>query len=499
MTKYAKYLEIMEKINDIEGAIALLSWDKEVNIIPENSVFRARQIALLSKLAHEMFTSQEFGNLLEELITDKNLNEKQKINVEKTYAEYLKQKKLPPEFIEEFAEATSRAFHAWYKAKKEKKIEIFLPHLEHILNLVRQKTFLLGFHENPYDGLLDSYEEGLRTKFCDEILLPLKDKIKEITHKILSSGKKINDAFLKRNYPIEKQREFNKFLILQMGFNLKAGNISEAPHPFTTQISLHDARITTAYSKKDLTKAIFSTIHEFGHSLYDALLPEDQYGLPCGETMGMIIHESQSKIWENNIGHSIEFWTYFYPILRAFFYEQLENVNLHDFYLAINVVKPSLIRIYADEITYHLHIIIRYEIEKALVNGDISLNELPKIWNEKYLNYIGIEPKNDAEGILQDIHWSSGAIGYFATYSLGTLLAAQLYEKAISDLPEIPTEISKGNFSKIRKWLNDNIFSHGKRYSFQDLIKKATGKPLSLDSFFNYIKTKYEKIYEIPL
>ncbi len=497
--RLSEYIEYMQKLRDIEGIIQLLAWDKEVNIIPESAPFRSRQIALMSKLHHQMFTDEKFGELLNSLLNDSALPEKQRRNIELTWKDYQRARRIPQEFIEEFSELTSNAFHQWHKAKKNKQFEIFAPTLERIIQMVIEKAKLLGFQGTPYNALLNEYEEGLNVEECNRIFNALKPQLKEIINKIVSSGKKINTKFLNGNFSIEKQKEFNISMALQLGFDMRAGNISISPHPFTTQISINDSRITTSYNSRDITAAIFSTIHEFGHAIYDSNLPVEYYGTPCGSSMGMVIHESQSRLWENNIGRSLPFWEYFFPILRSFFYEKLSNVSPRKFYEAINVVKPSTIRIYADEVTYHFHIIIRYEIEVDLIEGKISVNDIPRRWNSLYKEYLGVEPENDAEGCLQDIHWSHGSFGYFPTYSLGSMFAAMLYEKMKETYPDFDLLISKGHFSHIVSFLRENIYNHGRYYSYSELIKLSTGKELSPSTFMKYVKTKYSDIYEVEL
>jgi len=494
---YAEFVEYMQRISDVKGAVALLSWDKEVNILPQNEAFRARQIGYLSRLAHEMFISDKLGDILIKLKNDTRLNEVQKRNVEKTWEDYEKARRIPPELVEEFSETTARAFHAWHTAKKEKKFEIFAPSLEHIVNLCKQMANYLGYEKHPYDALLDIYEEDLTVDTCDALFSQLKKPLKDIVNEIMSTGYKIREDFLKRNFNIEKQKEFNKFLIIQMGFDLRRGAIHISPHPFTTHTSPFDVRITTAYSENDITRAIFSTIHEFGHALYEMNLSEAEYGLPAGTSLTLGIHESQSRLWENYIGRSLPFWKFFYPVLKGYFYEQLHDVSLQEFYEVINKVEPSLIRIYADEITYHFHIIIRYEIEKALIEGSITVNDVPTLWNKKYEEYLGVVPSHDGEGCLQDIHWSHGSIGYFPTYSLGSLYAAMFYKKMREDIPDMDEQIREGSFSQIVAWLRDNIHQHGSLYKPYQLCQRITGSTLSIQPFLDYIQNKFFSIYGI--
>jgi len=492
--KYQVFKEKMCKIADINFAGSVLNWDQEVNL-PENGIkVRSRQLATLSGLAHEQFTSNEMGDLLEDLSAKNGLSERERANVNETKKQYIKHKKKPSAFVVKLSESVSKAFVAWHEAKEKSDFSIFEPNLKTLVDLKIEETELIGFEDHPYDALLDHFEPNATTKDLDVLFTDVKAQLVDFVKEI-AACQQVDDSWLYKAYQKDKQWDFGIGLLKQMGYDFNSGRQDLSPHPFTTSFGPSDVRVTTRINEKNLNEMTWSCIHEGGHALYEQGLLLEDYGLPTGDSISLGIHESQSRLWENNVGRSLAYWACNYPKLQSMFNDNLANVPLEDFYKSINKVYPSLIRTNADELTYHFHILIRYEIEKELIKGNIAVGELPEIWNAKYKDYLNVDVPNDAEGVLQDIHWSHGGFGYFPTYSLGSFYAAQFFDKAKEDIPELVNQIEQGNMMELLNWLRTNIHQHGKLYSADQLCKNITGKSLDFSHFMNYAKEKYGAIY----
>lgn len=484
----------------LNSANSLLHWDQEVHM-PDSAVeARSKASSNLSKLIHEKFTSEEFEQLVKEAnksMEEDKLTDEEEAIVREVCREFKREKKLSSKFVEELTEVTSQAQEAWKQAKQEQDFSVFQPHLEKIIELKRKEAELVGYDDSPYDALLDTYEPYMKTSELESVFSELKDFLVPFLEQIQQSEAEIEDGLLDQEFPIEKQKEFSTEVIQEMGFDLDKGVVEESVHPFTLSLHPSDVRFTSKFQRDDLQMSILSTIHEAGHALYEQGLPAENFGTPLAEAASVGIHESQSRIWELMVGSSSEFWQNFYPKLQEKFSGQLEDYTYQDFYKAINKVEPGLIRVKADEVTYNLHIILRFELEKALIEEEIEVDQLPELWNQKIKDYLGIEVPSVSAGVLQDIHWSLGNIGYFPTYALGTVYAAQFYKTAQDEIENLDKKITNGNFKEFRGWLRENIHIHGKYYKPKQLTKQASGEELNCQHFISYLKYKYSKLYDL--
>ncbi len=496
MKKYDSYKAKLSKIADLEYTLAVLGWDQETYMPEKGADFRAQQISTLSGIGHEMSVEKDLGELLKKLHKSKELDKKQSRNVEESYKDYKQSKKYTTEFVELLSKTTSECFQAWQKAKQQSDFKIFAPHFTKMVKLKRQEAEMLGYKKHPYNALLDQYEPGANVADLDILFKDVREQLVGFVKKI-AAAKQNSDAFAHKHYDKDKQWNFGIDLLKQMHYDFEAGRQDISIHPFTTSFSPLDVRVTTKVIENNLKSMIWSCIHEGGHGLYEQGLPASQYGLPLGEAVSLGIHESQSRLWENNVGRGLPYWKANYKKLQGYFPEQLKSVTLDQFYKGINQVKPSLIRIEADEVTYHFHILVRYEIEKALMDGSVEVKDLPAFWNEHYKKYLGVSATKDSEGVLQDIHWSHGSIGYFPTYSLGSFYAAQFFYFASKEIKGLQQHIEKGNMLPLLNWLREKIHKHGKFYSAADLCKHVTGEKLNFKYFMNYATDKYSVIYNL--
>ncbi|MEK7607522.1 MAG: carboxypeptidase M32 [Patescibacteria group bacterium] len=486
------------EISHLANILQLLSWDQEVNMPPRGADARAASISYLSVIVHNKFMAIDSDQLLSNLVKAlkaKKIGGSLAVIVSETWRSYEREKKLPERFVRELSETCSKAQGIWAKAREENNFKMFLPWLQKIIKLKRQEAEYVGYRESPYDALLDVYEPGMTARDATKIFTDFKAFLIPFLKKIRNSKVKINAESIMGDFPLDAQKKFNEYIAKSIGFDFSRGRIDESTHPFTSGLHPHDIRLTTRYKKDDLLHSLGSTIHETGHGLYEQGLPALHFGTPLGESVSLGIHESQSRMWENIIGKSKPFWKYFYPKLQKKFLLPFKKLPIDEFYKIINRVNPSFIRTEADEVTYNLHIIIRFEIEKDMIEGTIKLENLPKIWKSKMKKYLGIDVPNDTLGVLQDVHWSTGSIGYFPTYSFGNLYSAQFYAAMQRDMPDMDQKISKGKFDDINAWLRKNIHERGKTYKAKDLAKIVTGENLSSSYFNQYLKEKYKKIY----
>ena len=492
---YQQYVKTLKKLADVEYSIALLHWDKEVNLPPKGAVFRSQQIATLSGIAHELFTDQKFGSLLDELnASKKELGSVEAKNVELSLKDYRKKQKYSTEFVIKSSKAASEAYHAWIKAREKNDYNFFKDALAQLVEIKREESSLLGYQNHPYNALLDQYEADCTVGFLDALFSDVKVKLLELVSRIRSKNQ-VDDGFLKKHYDRDKQWNFGLEVLRNMGYDFEAGRQDLSAHPFTINFSPQDVRVTTRVDENNFGSMTWSCIHEGGHALYEQGLPSDQYGLPSGRYISLGIHESQSRLWENNVGRSLPYWKAHYPKLQLLFPKNLKSVSLTDFYKGINKIQASPIRTESDELHYHFHIMIRYEIEKGLIEGSIQTDNLDRHWNEQYQQYLGLEITDDNSGILQDIHWSHGSIGYFPTYSLGSFYAAQFFTQAEKDIPGLITNIEAGKTQALLDWLRQHIHRHGKQYNADELCRKITGKPLDFQTFLDYAEKKFAFIY----
>ena len=489
--------QLLAKIHDLNSAAAVLEWDQETYMPAGAAEARAHQIATLRQLSHEYFTSDEMGRLLGDLSahvasTDPDSFECALLRV--TRRDFDKEIKIPSSLVAEMTEATSLARQAWKNARENSAYALFAPHLERIIQLSVRKAEAYGYDNCAYDALLDQYEPGMKTAEVEAVFDNLREHLVPIV-KIISELPAPDDSVLRQHFDRQKQWDFGIQVLHDLGYDFNHGRQDISTHPFTTTFSIADVRITSRFDEAYLPSALFGTIHEAGHGLYEQGIGPVLERTPLAEGTSLGMHESQSRLWENLIGRSRSFWTWYYPRLKAVFPDQLEDVTPDTFFKAINKVKPSLIRVEADELTYNLHIMVRFEIEKAMIEGQVDVNDLPALWNEKMETYLGLTPANDAEGILQDIHWSLGAIGYFPTYTLGNLISTQLFQQARTDLPDMERQIAVGQFSDLLNWLRRHVHRHGRKLTATEILERVTGAGLDAQSWLSYVKDKYGQLY----
>ncbi len=495
--KLEQLKERLGEVSDLQHAASVLGWDQQVNMPPLGNEARGQQLATLSKIAQEKFTTDEVGQLIEDLKqefagADPNSDEAALIHV--TARDYDKAKRVPPEFIQEQAIVSSNAFEAWLEARSKSDFSIFQPHLEKVVELVQRYVSFFPPADHPYDTLLDDYEPGMKTADVKAIFDGLRPKQVKLI-KSIARSKQVKDDFLYKKYNEKKLVEFGEKVISRFGYDWNRGRQDKAAHPFETTFSINDVRITTRYEEDAPLATLFSTMHESGHAMYEQGINPAYERTPLSGGTSLAVHESQSRMWENLVGRSLPFWEHFYPELKKLFPAQLDGVSLKTFYKAINKVEPSLIRVNADEATYNLHIMLRLELEIGLVDGTVAVRDLPEIWNTKMDEYLGIVPPDDARGVLQDIHWSGGSIGYFSTYALGNLISAQVWEKVRKDIKDLDEQIRKGDFSALLGWLRTNIHQHGHKYEPQVLVEKVTGSRIKPEPYLRYLTNKYSEIY----
>lgn len=495
--KLNRLKELLGEVSDINHAASVLGWDQQVNIPPGGNEARGQQLATLSKIAQEKFVTDEVGGLIDDLKAefagaDPDSDEAALIRV--TARKYHKARRVPPEFISEQAIIASKAFEAWAEAREKSDFSIFQPHLEKVVELVHRYIAFFPPADHPYDTLLDDYEPGMKTADVKTIFDGLRPKQVKLI-KAITSKKQVKDGFLKKRYNEKKLWDFGVGVISKFGFDWRRGRQDKALHPFAESFSIDDVRITTRFEIENPLAILFSTMHESGHAMYEQGFNPAYERTPLAEAASMAVHESQSRMWENLVGRSLPFWEYFFPVLKNAFPLQLDGVSLKSFYKAINKVEPSLIRVNADEATYNLHIMLRLEMEIAMVEGQVAVKDLPELWNAKMKDYLGITPPNDALGILQDIHWSGGMLGYFSTYALGNLISVQLWEKMNRDVRNLDDQIRKGDFSQLLGWLRKNVHQHANKYEPQTLVEKVTGSKITPEPYVRYLTRKYSEMY----
>jgi carboxypeptidase Taq len=497
--KMQKLVELAAELEDLGHISAVLGWDQQINMPPGGTEERGLQSAAIGRIMHEKITSDEVAQLIEDLVEEvgdleAETDEARMVKVSKRAVE--KRTKVPLSLLMENIQATTMAHEAWVKAKKQSDFSIFQPHLEKIIDLRKQYADLFKPYDHVYDPLLDDFEPGMKTAEVQEIFNKLRPQQVELVAAIAEKEPPDN-SFIKQYYKEEYQQIIGRDVITRFGYDWNRGRLDEAPHPFTTGFGYGDVRITTRYLKDDGGSALFSTMHESGHAMYDQGVPKKYRRHPLSGAASLAIHESQSRLWENLVGRSREFWTFFYPSMQMLFPEYLSNVSLGDFYRGINKVEPTLIRVEADEATYNLHIMLRLEIEIGLMEGTIEVADLPEIWNAKMEDYLGVTPPDDARGVLQDIHWSGGMVGYFPTYALGNLASVQLWDKMLEEHPNIPNQIAKGQFEAILGWMREHVHQYGRKFEPQEIMQKATGSKITPEPYMAYLNQKYGEIYDL--
>lgn len=492
-----KLRAILAEVSDLNEAAALLGWDQQTYMPAGAAEGRGHQLSTLQTLAHTKFTSQEVGQLLDALEPaasqmDPDSNDACLIRV--TRRQYTKQTRVPPEMVAEFARLTTAAHQVWAEAREENNFSKFLPYVEKIFDLRRQYAELFAPYDHIYDPLLDDFEPGLKTADVKAIFDQLRPPQVEIVHAI-ASRPPLDSSFLHLPYDEQKQWDFGVRVITQFGYDWQHGRQDKSAHPFTQSIGLQDVRITTRIKPNYLNTALFGTMHEAGHALYEMGIDPALARSPLGSGASLALHESQSRMWENLVGRSLPFWEFFYPGLQETFPTQLKDIPLERFYQGINQVQPSYIRVEADEATYNLHIMLRLELEIALIEGSLQVRDLPEAWNVRMQDYLGIVPRNDTEGVLQDVHWSGGMIGYFSTYALGNLISVQLWEKIQQDIPGLLDQIRRGEFSELLAWLREKVHRHGAKFEPQELVERVTGSRITPEPYIRYLKAKFGELY----
>jgi carboxypeptidase Taq len=492
---YDGLIQELKEISLLGSIGSVLGWDERTQLPPQGAEHRAAQSSLLARMVHERFTSPRTDELLHDvesssLVADSGSDAA--VNVRETRRTYDRARKLPSSLVEELSRVSVLAQQAWGEARAKSDYPAFEPWLTRILDLKRQEARCVGFGRDMYDALLDEFEPGETAANLRITFERLRGPLVELIRRIVDSGREAPMEILERNYPPEAQAKMAREAAEAVGFNFQAGRLDVSLHPFCTGIGPGDTRMTTRYDPRYFGDAFFGVLHETGHGLYEQGLPAARFGTPLGETVSLGIHESQSRLWENFVARSRPFWKHFLPKARSAFHDALNGVTDDDWYFAVNDVRPSLIRTESDETTNNLHILMRFELEQALLNDELRPKDLPAAWDQKMQQYLGLTPPNDAKGCLQDIHWSGGAIGYFPTYTLGNLYAAQFFEQARSDLPDIDSQFARGDFAPLLGWLRQNIHRHGKRYRAGELVKRVTGKELSAEPLLKHLRAKAE-------
>jgi len=502
LADYKKIHEISRETRILEGINSLLNWDQETYMPAAGAGIRAEQFKTMAGLIHKNNTGKPFVTALAKQIDldtgkirVKGLGKSKNAALKIWRRDYLKQIALPTRFVEDFAKLTSQAILVWRSARQENSFRRFAPYLEKVIQMNRKKADLLGYQDHPYDALLDLYEPEMTAKKITPLFSNLKNFLVDLIRKIQAQPE-IDDRFLFGKFSTAKQVAFGHKILKGVNYELQRGRLDFSAHPFSSASHPSDSRITTRIHPTSLLSSIRAILHEAGHGLYEMGLPEEEYGTPLGNAVSLGIHESQSKWWETRIGQSRAFWEFYFPLLKKEF-KSLEKVSLDSFYRASNKVKASPIRIEADEVTYNLHVILRYELEKALIEGSLSVKEIPEAWNARMEHLLGLTPSSDREGCLQDIHWAMGAFGYFPTYTLGNLYAAQFFSAFEKDYPQWKKSVAKGDVVFINRWLEKAVYAHGQEFSSLELIKNISDSPFSINPFCNYLKSKYHDIYQL--
>jgi carboxypeptidase Taq len=490
--QYARRTAVLASID------AVLGWDERTQMPSAGAEHRAEQSTMLAGLMHQRWVDPKFGQQLAELAESLVTADPQSdaaVVVRRLKRQYDKKVKLPQTLVEELARTAVLGQQAWQEARQKDDFPAFRPLLEKTIALKREQAEALGYPQYPYDALLDEYEPDELTANVAEVLARLREQLVPLVAAIHQSGRRANVEVLHGTFPVDVQERFGREAAAAIGFDFARGRLDVTTHPFCTTLGPHDCRITTRYDSEYFNGAFFGILHEAGHGIYEQGLPAEQYGLPLGEAISLGIHESQSRLWENLVGRSRAFWRHFYPRAQTLFPAALGQVSSDKFYFAINDVRPSLVRVEADEVTYNLHILIRFELERAMLDGDLRAAELPGAWREKYGRYLGVTPPDDRDGVLQDVHWGAGLIGYFPTYTLGNLYAAQFVAQAKRELGGLQDALAQGDFRPLANWLREKIHRHGQQWSAAELVQRVTGHRLGADALVENLREKFGPLY----
>ncbi|WP_067725526.1 carboxypeptidase M32 [Oceanobacillus damuensis] len=489
------FRDLLNEQNAYREALTLAQWDMRTKIPRKAVEQRSEVIGFLADKLNQLETSEKmkfFIDVLKDHTSDEIM---QKIVLE-CEEKYERNRKIPNNEYKEYVMLQSKSEAIWQEARQKADFSLFQPYLEKLVDYNRKFAEYWGYEDNIYDALLHNYEPGITTKTLDDVFPKLRNSLSKLVEKVNHSKDKPDPSILKGHFPKQDQKAFTVEVLKQMGYDFESGRLDDTIHPFAISLNLNDIRITTRYDEEDFRMAVFGTIHEGGHALYEQNISKRFANTPLATGTSMGIHESQSLFWENFVGRSKSFWNNHYDLFKSHAPEQFQTVDKEEFYRAVNEVKPSFIRIEADELTYPLHIMIRFELEKALINSEIEVKDLPHLWNEKMVDYLGIEPPTDREGVLQDIHWAGGDFGYFPSYALGYMYAAQFHHYLSKDM-NMDGMIASGNFRSVNKWMTDHIHQYGKSKKPLEIIKDITSEPLNPDYLVNYLTTKYTDIYRL--
>jgi len=483
-------------IADLQAVLSVLGWDQQTQMPEAASDLRAEQVATVSRIAHEHATSDEIGALLEALEGEVDPGSLEGALVRIARRDYDRSVCLPASLVEETARVTSLAEPAWVEARERADWAIFAPHLERIVELRRRAAEAYGFEDHPLDPLIDLYEPGMTRERLSEIFAVIAERLVPMVRAV-AEIEDDRDAALHGPFDEAGQEAFAREVVGRFGYDWTRGRLDRAVHPFCTSFGVDDVRITTRFEPEYLPTALFGILHEAGHGLYEQGIDRELVRLPLADGVSLGVHESQSRLWENLVGRSWRFWQAFYSRLCEIFPAQLDGVDLETFYRAINRSAPTPIRVEADELTYNLHVFLRFEIEALVIDGSLPVARIPEVWNAMMEDLLGVVPADDAEGALQDIHWSGGSFGYFPTYAVGNVLSVQLYETAVAAHPEIEEEMERGQFGTLHGWLREAVYRHGRRWDPDELITRATGRPLDPEPYLSYLETKYGELYDL--
>jgi carboxypeptidase Taq len=500
-TRYDELIDQSRSAQRLGGSLSLLHWDQEVMMPPHGIDYRGEQIAQLAGLHHELSTDERIGEWLAECESDDDLTgdstSPSAVNIRELRHSYDRATRLPADLVEEEAMLSSRGQHVWKEARQNDDFAAFAPWLEKIVDLLRRKAESYGWADGgePWDALAEDYEPGCTAAWVETVFTPLRTRLQGLITDIMGSSTGPSNAFNEVALPVDQQEEFVRSVASRIGFDFDGGRLDVSTHPFCSGTHCGDVRLTTRFHENNVNDALGSTMHEAGHGIYEQGLLREHIGTPMGNAVSLGIHESQSRLWENQVGRSKAFWKWCHPMLREHFGTSVSSLSFDEVYGGVNIVRPDFIRVEADEATYNMHIMVRFELERMLLRGDLEVADIPEAWDARYKEYLGIDVPDNAHGCLQDVHWSMVSMGYFPTYTLGNLYCAQFFEKAMEDMPDLYGQFEQGAFGALKAWLNENIHAHGKRYRAADLCEQVTGKPLSAEPLMRHLEGKLKPLY----
>ena len=488
-------IDHIKKVNNLSFISAVLEWDQETQMPIKGGQARSQQLGLLAGIQHDLKMDDAFRDGLKS-IDLKTCSIEEQVIFKDAIRDISKSEKCTKELVEEIAKYQSLGQQAWGDAKEKNDFQQFKPFLAKLIELKSKYAKSISANDSVYDTLLDDFEPNAKSAEIEPVFKELREFLVPFLERI-KSAKIGKTDFMTQAFPIEEQEEFGMQVIEDIGFDFEKGRVDLSIHPFCTNFSTNDVRITTSFDAHNFTKSFFGLMHETGHAMYEQGMDEQYHATAMAAPISLGIHESQSRLWENMVGRSREFWTYYFPEIKSRFKNELKHIKFEDFLRGVNQVQPSLIRTESDEVTYNLHVMIRFEIEQAIFNDNLNIDDIPQLWNDKYESYLGIRPETDSEGCLQDVHWSLGLFGYFPTYTLGNLYSAQFFNKAKSELSYLEQDFTKGNFTNLKTWLNQKIHIHGKKYTASETLERVTGEQLNPKYFIDYLETKFGNLYSL--